>query len=392
MELSPQQALANDKVGAWLKDEHAPQIFRLFGYAGTGKTTMAMRLAAQSDGQVLFGAFTGKAASVLRKKGCAASTLHSMIYAVQDPDQTLIDKLKERIDNERSESLLNVLKRELRDARKPRFSLRPKETLSDVSLIVVDEVSMVGEQLGTDLCSFGKKILVLGDPGQLPPVEGGGFFTNHEPDVLLTEIHRQARDNPIIAMANMVRQGHRLRRGKYGDSEVVDRRQVASDPRDYDQIICGTNNTRKGGNGQYRLLAGHLNATPEPGEKVICLKNNAQIGILNGTQWRVREAEDKGHVIAMSIENWDEPPLPPEAEGKLVECHHFDTDYNELEWYERAQADEFDFGYYITCHKSQGSQWDNILVQDQSWIFKENAARWLYTAITRAATKLRVSM
>ena len=57
---------------------------------------------------------------------------------------------------------------------------------------------MVDEDLGRDLLSFGKPVLVLGDPAQLPPVKGGGFFTEAEPDVMLTEVHRQAADNPII--------------------------------------------------------------------------------------------------------------------------------------------------------------------------------------------------
>ena len=57
---------------------------------------------------------------------------------------------------------------------------------------------MVDEELGRDLLSFGTPVLVLGDTAQLPPVKGGGFFTDAEPDAMLTEVHRQAADNPII--------------------------------------------------------------------------------------------------------------------------------------------------------------------------------------------------
>ena len=72
---------------------------------------------------------------------------------------------------------------------------------------------MVDEELGRDLLSFGKKVLVLGDPAQLPPVKGGGFFTEAEPDVMLTEVHRQAADNPIIRLSMTCAKAGRLSRG-----------------------------------------------------------------------------------------------------------------------------------------------------------------------------------
>ena len=82
---TPHQDAALKAVAAWLKarpgSRGTPQVFRLFGYAGTGKTTLARHLAEGVDGRVVFGAFTGKAALVMRRKGCAdASTIHSMIY------------------------------------------------------------------------------------------------------------------------------------------------------------------------------------------------------------------------------------------------------------------------------------------------------------------------
>ena len=80
MELSPQQDEALKAVARWLK-AGKPQIFRLFGYAGTGKTTLARYFAEHVDGQVQFAAFTGKAAQVLRSKGAVnARTIHSLIY------------------------------------------------------------------------------------------------------------------------------------------------------------------------------------------------------------------------------------------------------------------------------------------------------------------------
>jgi exodeoxyribonuclease-5 len=57
---------------------------------------------------------------------------------------------------------------------------------------------------------------------------------------------------------------------------------------------------------------------------------------------------------------------------------------------ERRGADEFDYGYALTVHKSQGSQWDSIVLFDESYAFREHSARWLYTAVTRAAERLIV--
>ena len=160
-----------------------PQVFRLFGYAGTGKTTLARHVAENVDGEVQFGAFTGKAALVLREKGCGeARTIHSMIYRPKDLD-----------------------------TEEPSFVLNEDSPASKASLIVIDECSMVDEELGRDLLSFGKKVLVLGDPAQLPPVKGGGYFTEQEPDVMLTDVHRQAADNPIVRLSMQIRAGERLK-------------------------------------------------------------------------------------------------------------------------------------------------------------------------------------
>jgi exodeoxyribonuclease-5 len=282
-----------------------------------------------------------------------------------------------------------VLQKEFEQANAPKFSL--KETIGDIDLIIIDEVSMVSEAMGNDLLSFDKKILVLGDPAQLPPIEGAGFFTSQEPDVLLTEIHRQAQGNPIIAMATLVRQGHRLKKGSYGSSQCIDRRLDNRDPRDFEQLIVGTNRTRKTWNTRYRDLLGFMSSSPEQGEKVICLKNNKEKGLLNGTQWRVKQGEDRGYAVAMELFPWDDP-YDPSKEGLIVEAHQFDTDYKALQWYERARAEEFDFGYAITCHKSQGSQWKSGYIADESFIFRENSNKWLYTALTRFEDKVVVAL
>src|SRR4029079_4632639 len=187
MQLSPQQDDALKAVARWLK-AGKPQIFRLFGYAGTGKTPVPRHFASHVDGQVQFAAFTGKAAQVLRSKGATnARTIHSLIYRPKGEES-----VSDEVTGKTSIS--------------PTFSLNRQSPIARAKLVVIDECSMVDEQLGRDLQSFGTPILVLGDPAQLPPISGGGFFTDHEPDILLTEIHRQARDNPLLRAALAQRQ------------------------------------------------------------------------------------------------------------------------------------------------------------------------------------------
>ena len=219
---SPEQDAALKAVADWLKAKpgqgNTPLIFRLFGYAGTGKTTLARHLAEGVDGKVLFAAFTGKAAQVMRNKGCqGASTIHSLIYK---PPESMTEQ--------------------------PSFELWDDAPASKAKLIVIDECSMVDAELGRDLKSFGVPLLVLGDPAQLPPIQGGGFFTEAQPDAMLTEVHRQARDNPIVRLSMDIRAGNRLVPGQYGESQVVTR--DALDPQRVigaDQVLVGRNATRR---------------------------------------------------------------------------------------------------------------------------------------------------
>ena len=273
MKFSPQQDQALVEVNRWLKAGDR-QIFRLFGYAGTGKTTLARHLAEGVDGDVLFAAFTGKAAQVLRSRGASkASTIHSLIYRPKGED------LIEDEETGKTEVL-------------PMFSLNRQSPLSKASLIVIDECSMVDEELGRDLLSFGVPVLVLGDPGQLPPVSGAGFFTEHEPDILLEEIHRQALDNPIVELARQARMGDPIMVGDYGDrAKVIRKSSVTSDlVLEADQVLVGTNRTRRRYNERLRQLKGFEGPLPASGDKLVCLRNDNAKGLLNGSLWQVTSA------------------------------------------------------------------------------------------------------
>jgi exodeoxyribonuclease V len=373
MKFSPQQDEALKAVSKWLQGGRS-QVFRLFGYAGTGKTTLARHFAEDVDGQVQFGAFTGKAAQVLRSKGATnARTIHSLIYRPRGEEAVS--------DETTGKTSIN-----------PTFSLNRQSPIARAKLVVIDECSMVDEALGRDLMSFGTPILVLGDPAQLPPISGGGFFTEHEPDYLLTEIHRQARDNPIIQLAMDVREGREFMIGDYGRAKVISRDEVDQDlVLDADQVLVGTNRTRKRYNQRLRQLKGFEAAYPQAGDKLVCLRNDPAKGLLNGSLWKVmtssRETVKPGINLLVSPEEDD--PDRGVAKIKLLKAAFDDPDAD-VPWQQKKRFDDFDYGYALTVHKAQGSQWDKVVLFDESFAFKDTRQRWLYTAITRAAESLTI--
>lgn len=410
MKWSPQQDTALQRIEAWRKDPDAPQVFYLAGYAGTGKTTLAKTVAEGSDGFVPFCAFTGKAASVLQRKGClGASTIHSLIYrssekskkALRELEDALLARMaavKQELGERWSQQLqdddriVSELRRKLEIERsnvaRPAFMLNPDSDLCDADFAIVDECSMVDGRMGQDLLSFGKKILVLGDPAQLPPVMGEGFFTSAEPDFMLTEIHRQASENPIIAMATIVREGGTLQLGRYGSSLVTADRLDPQDVLTYGQILVGKNATRHAVNARVRQLKDINDTYPQLGERLVCLRNEHDKGLLNGTLWSVTDVgvhDASADSIFMTVK----PEDGGEEQG--VECHSQHFDGRKLEFYERKEKSEFAFGYALTCHKAQGSEWPSVLVFDESATFKEDRRKWLYTAITRAAERVTIS-
>lgn len=367
MDWSPQQDDALTETAHWLRSG-GKQVFRLFGYAGTGKTTLARHLAEGIDGDVAFGAFTGKAAHVLRQKGCAdASTIHSLIYR---PKGTKKDE------DDEDES--------------PQFAINRDSPAAKVDLIIIDECSMVDEELGRDLLSFGKKVLVLGDPAQLPPVRGGGFFTEAEPDIMLTEVHRQAKDNPIVRMSMDIRDGEELDWGTFGESNVISRRDIDKERiLSADQVLVGTNKTRRLYNSRIRDLKGFTTQMPAVGDKLVCLRNDKTKGLLNGGLWEVsRLRPPRGNTLRFDVISEDD--FSKKAVKAKVLPAMFEEGSEQLPYAIRRRADEFDYGYALTVHKSQGSQWDDVVLFDESWAFREHKTRWLYTAVTRAAKTITV--
>jgi exodeoxyribonuclease-5 len=373
MEFSPQQDRALVEANRWLKAGDR-QVFRLFGYAGTGKTTLARHLAEGVNGDVLFAAFTGKAAQVLRSRGArGASTIHSLIYRPRGEEVVS--------DEETGAQTLA-----------PTFTLNRQSPVAKAKLIIIDECSMVDEELGRDLLSFGTPVLVLGDPGQLPPISGGGFFTEHEPDILLEEVHRQARDNPIIDLAQTVREGREIMIGDYGSTaRVIGKGDVnAGLVLGADQVLVGTNKTRRRYNNRLRELKGFEGLLPASGDKLVCLRNDTAKGLLNGSLWQVTSAPRTVKAsMTLLIRSEDEGVERVSAKVKVLK-QVFEEPELEVPWQLKRRHDDFDFGYALTVHKAQGSQWDEVVLFDESFAFREHRSRWLYTAITRAAEKLTI--
>ena len=224
--LAPQQNEALKLIMNWLKDKTpGNKRFVLGGYAGTGKTILAQHISRQIP-NTLFCAYTGKAASVLRDRGCAgAGTIHSFLY-----------KFENQING------------------KPHFRLcHPWESaFTNAGLVVVDEFSMVPESIIRDIENLAKKVLYLGDPFQLPPVMG---VCTLQPEFLLTDVHRQALESPVLRAATAVREGKRLNYHAFGEFRFLPRAKI--DPQewlDHDQIIVGRNDTRRKVNSYIRSI------------------------------------------------------------------------------------------------------------------------------------------
>lgn len=392
IQLDLNQQAAKARTLSWFFNRPRKPIFKIFGYAGVGKTTIVNQIIEDIDGLVLHGAYTGKAAEVMNQHGLDAKTIHSLIYKPIPRDKMWIEELKERLEKITDKLEIAELKESLTEARALRFMLNDNSRLWDAKLLVLDECSMIDEEMLSDLLTFGVPLLVLGDPGQLPPIKGTGALVRGEPDVMLTEIHRQAKDNPIINLSWKARLGKKIDHGIYGASSCVPIQGLsASAPMQVDQVLTGKNDTRRGMNIVMRKQMGLSGVMPQVGEKLICLRNHSEINLQNGTLCTVLEVGEVGMISTMMKLRTN---FGHEVET-LVHRVHFE-EYTRpglvksLEWWDLKKADEFDFGYVITVHKAQGSQWNSVMLYDDGFLnWKQvERQRWLYTGITRAVKSI----
>lgn len=361
------------------------------GYAGSGKTTLVRFIIEAldvSENRVCFATFTGKAAEVLRKKGNQnVSTLHRLLYdSFPRPGGGFIRK--------------------------------PKPFL-DYDIIVVDECSMAPKELMDRLFKHRVYVICLGDPGQLPPIDKDQ--DNHlldNPHVFLDEIMRQAQESEIIRLTMDIRAGNPLQIHDGEEIKVLPSiwRSEGSVYDWADQVICAKNNTRYDLNNLMRLRLG-FEGPPHEHDKVICVRNywddlgimngdplvNGSIGYLKNCFKTVRYVPPwlyttvkKFDILQGTIDFGDEIHEDVEIDYNFLTDGKKCCDWRDAYKIGKVRPRigdimprEFEYGYAITCHKAQGSEWDKVLVIEENFPWnKEEHTRWLYTACTRASEKL----
>lgn len=377
--LSPDQQEAFDCImDHWQKGSTR---LTVGGYAGTGKTTLikeavkalrgrSRRKWRQKDARIAFCAYTGKASEVLRRKLHASQamnsddycgTIHGLIYEPTFYDGKLV-------------------------------GFKRRDTL-DYDLIVVDESSMVNEDIDSDLSSYKVPILYVGDHGQLPPIEGQlNLMAN--PDIKLEKIHRQAEGNPIIKLSMMARETGCIPVGEYGPYARKISDQMAVDKIENPQdalILCNFNYFRVSMNRRVRSLLGIVERGPVVGDRVICLKNNKDAGIYNGMTGTIKTIQE--HDL---LSYWAE--IDMDGSGLfsgLISTKQFGAEKTPMRvagWTKEHPVECFDFGYAITVHKAQGSEADRVVLFEQRSQYQDNDnwKRWFYTAVTRARERLLI--
>lgn len=414
IKLTDEQNQVCDKIIKWWRprnDRWSPgwEYITLGGYAGTGKTTLigylaeAMRYANAAEPKrqfnIAFLAYTGKAAHVLKiklkesgvlKDNDFCGTIHRVMY---------YPKLRDVI-------IGGV-------TRKVIVGWEKKDNLEYYDLIIVDEASMVNQEIWLDLLSYGVPTIAVGDHGQLPPV-GSNFNLMGSPQLVLSEIHRQAKESDIIRLSKSIRETGSINISypSVNNSKVF--MMDWEDPRckrvfenimfDEDIVcLCGYNQTRVKLNDMIRKKYNNLLPEPYPGERIICLKNNYDTGIMNGQIGKLIWALPEGpHLLngTLMMDGYEDLfvlLIHLGGFGQISYEEIFENDLNkkfrkELKMNEISSLDFFDFGYAITVHKSQGSEWERVILfpQRNKYQTDDEYRRWLYTAVTRAKEKLFV--
>ena len=401
IELTPAQAHVVDQVREWIRTG-TKQSFSLAGYAGTGKTTLIRWLVEAANETVRCCTPTGKAAAVLEDKlpeGSHVSTIHSFLYQPLDVSQADVDQARGYADNLKVKAsedarfrqcylaAVRTWRRLDRMVSKGECEFIDRADPNFAPFVIVDEASMVNEQMEADLRRCAGKILFVGDPGQLPPVEGTEFFGRNQPDAMLEEVHRQAADSTILRLATSIRKGERFE--GWDESCRLIRDLSVGELIEADQIITGKNVTRRRLNRDVRRNLGYSKTYPEEGETLMCLKNDPGLGLINGI----------GGIAGCNatLDSFDDLRVVVVYEGRALRNLALDRYpfmvYDEPKLSRRdhpVHGPQFDFGYAITVHKSQGSEWPHVVVWDDKMRRQdaEHRRRWTYTAVTRASDKL----
>lgn len=360
------------------------------GYAGTGKSTLVKFIISALDveeSKVAYAAYTGKAAEVLRKKGNPnAMTLHRLLY----------DSIPRPAGG---------------------FYRKPKTKL-DYTIVVVDEVSMVPKSMIDLLLAHKVYVIFLGDPFQLPQIDKKEAHTLlDKPHIFLNEVMRQAAESEIIQTTMKIRNYENIGFSKGKEVIVIPKKELVTGHLTWaDQVICGTNATRQALNNQIRGLYG-FEGLPQDGEKIVIKRNywdicnNCGDALVNGCIGTFKNPFESFRRLPSYIKNnrRDLPVIISEfvsEDSSSFGNIEFDKDFLLIEepcidWKVSYQLSKLKnklgdiipkqatYGYALTGHAAQGSQWDKVLVIEENFPFsKEEHARWLYTCCTRPSEKL----
>ena len=375
-------------------------ILTIGGHAGTGKTYLISGLAKSIKKRfgkrysIAFCTYTGKAASIL--KTCITKTDILTSFDYVGTIHGLIYRPKYMIGTNGKKIISG-------------WVLKP-EIESDI--IIIDEASMVNNEIFNDLIGYGKPIIAVGDHGQLPPI-GDRFNLMKNPKHVLKIIHRQVEDNPIIKLSSFVRHYGYVKPGIYNSKNEQKIFKLSwNDPRtkkmfsdiNWDSnyiVLCGFNQTRVELNNLIRNKLGNKLPEPYPNERLICLKNNHNTKIMNGqigTLVWFTYASPKVYDMTIKIDgssNLYSNLVHNCCFGQVSYENGYDnTTYKKHKTlFKRTKynsIDLFDFGYVISVHRSQGSEWDNVVLFEQRSKYWDDEffRRWLYTAVTRARKNL----
>lgn len=383
--LTDEQTYAIELFKQWFYNKNKSRMyFEITGPPGSGKSTLVHYMIAAlqlKQIEVLYVTYTGKAALNLTLKGCPTKTIHSTIFETKKVNKKDANGNTIKNGNESVKEVKFVKKSELNPL---------------ISLIVVDEGSMVDQKLAGQLLSFNIPLIVLGDLDQLKPIKGRSFFLE-DPDIKLTQILRQRAGDPIITLSQMIINNEIIKTGKYGDNCFVINKESITDKllKTVDIIICGKNKTRSNLNRYIRRDIYKRGSSLEVGDKLICRKNNWNINLnediylINGLIGYVTSilSEDKYEKSYFSDINFK----PDFLSNSYFEDIKIDLRYLHEEdmsikqnYIMEEDGNLFEYGYAITSHLSQGSQYRNVLVYNESFGSHDNYRRMLYTAVTRA--------
>lgn len=384
MMLTPDQQVVFEAIINFAKNPTRTHI-TVGGYAGTGKTTVTAHtvatLRSMGFNSLGFCCLTGKASSVLRGKlnknnvlgNSYCGTIHSLIYDVRHDNRGRVIGFD----------------------RKPSIAER---------LLIVDEASMVNEDIWVDLLKYRAPIIAVGDHGQLEPIkrpDAPVFNLMENPEFRLEKIHRQSLESPILKLATMARESGVIPNGVYGygvSCSYAKNAQVISEAFRYERLrttlfLCARNLTRNGLNRSIRETLGYTTDQPQPGEKVICLKNNREIHIYNGVTGIVERCVVFDHLLYdMRVRMEDGVVFDGLVLREQFNAEQTIREHPQIKPNQMKDVNLFDFGYAITVHKAQGSEADSVILfmERMGKLTDDGWRRWLYTGITRAKTSLQI--